>query len=628
VIRATRSRRSTEAAARLVEAASPECRNVVITAAELLRHPDRATPRMRARVFRDAEARSAGIPVARAAGLSRPAWILVASIALSAGTSGLFAPVASRLGRATPTPPAAGTTSAPEAFTVIARIEPPAYTGLAAQDVTNPDRIEAVEGTVLRVTVRPAGDWRIRFGAAAMESTRSATETSARTVLSESSYLAIDASPGAKTAARKLIAVSVTPDRAPVVRIERPGKDLVFPNARGSVAVSAAANDDFGLQSLELRYTKVSGSGEQFEFQEGTLPLAVTTESGRSWKAQAEIALSPLELDPGDVVVYRAVARDRRTGDEGLATSDTYFIEIAAPGQVALEGFALPPDRERYALSQQMILLKLQRLQAREAGLPRPRLEEETGNIAAEQRAVRANFVFLMGGTVEDEEVEAQQSHEIQEGRLENTARKEISTAIQYMTRVEQALAAVSTGQAIPPARAAVDALQRAFGRNRYILRMLSTRSRIDPSRRLSGELSGASDWPRDVEAASLDGETREARALLAQLVEVAGAIADGRALDLTALAALPERALAIGPAADDWQQTSRRLAALRDAVGAHAPAKDQLAMLDDVLPAVIRRAGKGARAIPETGVGSPGALLGSWAAREPRAAGAKEKRP
>ena len=552
----------------------------------------------------------------------------MASIALSAGTSGLFAPVVSRLGRATSTPPAAGTVSAPEAFTVIARIEPPAYTGLAAHDVTNPDRIEAVEGTVLRVTVRPAGDWRIRFGAAAMESTRSATEMSARTVLSESSYLAIDASPGAKTAARKLIAVSVTPDRAPVVRIERPGKDLVFPNARASVPVSAAANDDFGLQSLELRYTKVSGSGEQFEFQEGTLPLAVTTENGRSWKAQAEIALSPLELDPGDVVVYRAVARDRRTGDEGLATSDTYFIEIAAPGQVALEGFALPPDRERYALSQQMILLKLQRLQAREAGLPRPRLEEETGNIAAEQRAVRANFVFLMGGTVEDEEVEAQQSHEIQEGRLENTARKEHSTAIQYMTRVEQARAAVSTGQAIPPARAAVDALQRAFGRNRYILRMLSARSRIDPSRRLSGELSDAFDWPRDVEAASLDRETREARALLAQLVEVAGAIADGRALDLTALAALPERALAIGPAADDWQQTSRRLAALRDAVSAHAPAKDQLAILDDVLPAVIRRAGKGARAIPETGVGSPGALLGSWAAREPRAAGAKEKRP
>ena len=61
-------------------------------------------------------------------------------------------------------------------------------------------------------------------------------------------------------------------------------------------------------------------------------------------------------------------------------------------------------------------------------------LEEQTSAIAAEQRAVRANFVFLMGGHVEDEEEEAEQSHEIQEGRLENTARREISRAVSHMT--------------------------------------------------------------------------------------------------------------------------------------------------------------------------------------------------
>ena len=37
-------------------------------------------------------------------------------------------------------------------------------------------------------------------------------------------------------------------------------------------------------------------------------------------------------------------------------------------------------------------------------------LDEQTGAIAAEQRAVRGNFVFLMGGHVEDEEEEAEQS--------------------------------------------------------------------------------------------------------------------------------------------------------------------------------------------------------------------------
>ena len=64
-------------------------------------------------------------------------------------------------------------------------------------------------------------------------------------------------------------------------------------------------------------------------------------------------------------MIYRVVGRDARPGDAGFASSDTFFIEIAGPGQVALAGFELPPDRERYALSQQMIVLKLERLRAR-----------------------------------------------------------------------------------------------------------------------------------------------------------------------------------------------------------------------------------------------------------------------
>src|SRR5262249_46074808 len=153
----------------------------------------------------------------------------------------------------------------------------------------------------------------------------------------------------------------------------------------------------------------------------------------------------------------------------------------AGPGQVALPGFELPPDRERYALSQQMVVLKLQRLRAREASLSREALVEETKGLAAEQRAVRANFIFLMGGEVQDEETEAEQSNEIKEGRLENNARREINTAIRFMGQADQSLVAVDTAAALPAAKSAADALQRAFGRNRYFLRTLATRSRLDP---------------------------------------------------------------------------------------------------------------------------------------------------
>ncbi len=88
--------------------------------------------------------------------------------------------------------------------------------------------------------------------------------------------------------------------------------------------MSAAATDDFGLQSLELRYTKVSGSGEQFEFEEGALPLTIARESGRAWQARTDLALSKFGLAPGDAMIYRFVGRDERPGDAGLSSSETF----------------------------------------------------------------------------------------------------------------------------------------------------------------------------------------------------------------------------------------------------------------------------------------------------------------
>ena len=60
----------------------------------------------------------------------------------------------------------------------------------------------------------------------------------------------------------------------------------------------ARATDDFGLRSLALRYTKVTGSGENFEFQEGEIPLTLKPASAARLERQR-------------------VALARRTGPEG-----------------------------------------------------------------------------------------------------------------------------------------------------------------------------------------------------------------------------------------------------------------------------------------------------------------------
>ena len=588
-LRRARAGWSVAAAARHVEATRTSARNVVITGEELLRHPRRAAEPIRLRVLFEAAEIAGAVRASDVVPLARRMWLAAAALAASAAIVGGVPARAARIGVRAIQDAVQQARSNSANLAITATIVAPEYTREAPRTITNPERIEALQGSRLTLAVRGADGWRLRFGTDPLDARSSSGETVVELPLTRSGYIAVEPRDPASRATRRLLPVAVSPDRAPSIRIEKPGKDLLLPDVASTVDLAAAATDDFGLQSLELRYTKVSGSGEQFEFKEGTLPLSVARENGRDWKARAGLALSSLGLAPGDAVIYRIVGRDERPGDAGVASSDTYFIEIAGPGQVALVGFELPPDRERYALSQQMIVLKLERLRAKERTLDRAALEQEVGNIAAEQRAVRANFVFLMGGEIEDEEAEAEHSHEIQEGRLENTARREIVEAIQYMGKVEMGLAAVDTATALPPARAAVEALQRAFGRNRYILRTLAVRSRVDPSRRLTGDTSSASGWRREVTPPPPDALNEAARSLLGRLLDLAPSIADGTS-PATTLTGLAEDALAIDAAAEDWQLVSKGLLGLRDSRGA---AVERTAALNQVIgrvSAVVNR--------------------------------------
>jgi hypothetical protein len=166
---------------------------------------------------------------------------------------------------------------------------------------------------------------------------------------------------------------------------------------------------------------------------------------------------------------------------------------------------------------------------------------------------------------VEDEEEEAEQSHEIQEGRLENAARKDINAAISHMTRAAEGLTAMNLAAALPPARAAVESLQRAFGRSRYLLRALAVRSRLDPSRRLTGNLADAASWQRPrPEPDAREGDA--ARQLLERLLDAAAAFTAGQTPGPRGLEALAEAALAIDSASPVWQEVARRLLDARDA--------------------------------------------------------------
>jgi hypothetical protein len=214
------------------------------------------------------------------------------------------------------------------------------------------------------------------------------------------------------------------------------------------------------------------------------------------------------------------VAADARPGD-GAGTSDAFFIEISKLGVAAGDAFTLPEEESKYALSQQMLIVKTERLHQKRGSLSADDLAEQSLNLAVEQRMIRAEFVFMLGGEINDEEVEAEQSVELQAGRLQNRGQRDLRAATIAMSQAEKLLTGINTADALVAERAAVTALQRAFSRDRYILRAMATRSQLDPARRLTGTLAEATGWRRIPPDPSVDRRTALLQDLLRGIAEL-----------------------------------------------------------------------------------------------------------
>ena len=122
------------------------------------------------------------------------------------------------------------------------------------------------------------------------------------------------------------------------------------------------------------------------------------------------------------------MAADGRPGAPAVE-SDAFIVEVGplrAPSDAAGGGEDVDPEK-RQAISQQMVIVKTEQLDARGAGLPTEVRLAEAQGLAIEQRMVRAEFVFLMGGEVQDEIEEAAQAHDLVEGRLANKGRRRCS---------------------------------------------------------------------------------------------------------------------------------------------------------------------------------------------------------
>ena len=568
-----------------IEQLDPSARNVVVTAEELLRmHAPIPPHAVLEQIFASAGQRIDAISAAR---------VVPATRAVTALGVALMMLVTSAVWRGSTGGAGLLLRGADAAVTV--RVSPPKYLKRSDETVQNPTRLTVMRGSTLTVLVSAPGDsLELRTAAAVQVVRRGTSAAFTAQVVADSdgflSYRTLGAAASEQSV--HLIPVAVSIDSAPRVTIAAPGRDLLLPNGRQSIGLTIRATDDIALQALTLRYTRVSGSGERFTFTEGEVPLVLTRRNGREWEGRAQWDLTPLKLDAGDMVVYRALASDQRPGALPVE-SDALIAEVTSPGGVAAAGFALDPEQERYALSEQMVILKTERLLAAKSKMASDSFANAAAEIAVEQRRVRAEFVFMMGGEMEDapqvddasmtdlnEEAEAAGEDELAAGRMVNRGRVALLGAIRNMSRAAADLTAVDVASALTHEKTALKQLEVAFSHSRIILRALADHERLDLTRRLGGALSDAARSVHSVAAPSLPGDARAALALLRDVQRLSVQLPSSS----TVLMELAERALRLGPSQPLLQRASQQWTAAATAIRSKQFAAGQQALDEGAL--------------------------------------------
>ena len=632
-LRAARLRGGTVVdAARLVEARVPGCRNIVLSAAEGLNAtpgappPPRSTLEVRVRrlVVDEAAEWLTRHPPPTVISLTRPAGALagslLASLLLGFVVLGSLERGVAGSGGAREALAQGGPRGGEEGWASVrveARILPPAYTGEVAVVVQDPESIEALRGSRLEVTVDDGtrGDSR---GPSAFQGTLETLDgrrplwrdasgrLRAEVDMDADGFLSLELKRG-PLAVRRLIALGVVDDPLPRVRILEPGEDLYLPDGNRILRLEVEATDDRALASLDLLFTRVRGFGERFDFEEGRIPLRITRHASDRWTGSAAWNLGDLELERGDVLVYRAQARDERPGALP-GESETWTLEIMGSDAAPAGGFAGEDEMTRYALSQQMVLVLTQALEAGSDTLSGVRLLEESRVLAAAQRRVRAEFVFMLGGELEDEHLHddpaveleasdheaghdhgaasgagasptgdpeapsAQDLHEeaharadadAAEGRLAQEGRIELARAIRAMSEAVTHLNQAALNEALDAEAVALEHLQRAFASSRYLLRALSEREELDPGRRLTGERSTAAPRRRSLLLAEPDPVEVEVRRILEGLLRLAQAPAPASSAGTIGPAGWAARLLAVDPTSPRVRTLASRLVEL-----------------------------------------------------------------
>ena len=340
----------------------------------------------------------------------------------------------------------------------------PTYTGLPPRTIEDGGDVVALRGTEVRVRVIPTMD-----------------TLAGRLVMNEETILSLDRQPdgsfttrftveangfyridlkdanGVMVTASAQHTIEALNDQPPVVGFSKPGRDITASSVE-EIFVEAKADDDFGVQALELVYS-INGDDDE------VLELFNDPESAlHGVSAGYTFFLEEFEFKPGDFISYYARARDSATTDKpNVGTSDLYFVQVRpfgknflpAESQAGMGGGGGGGAESPNALSQQQ----------REIVSATFNTVRDRGDYTDEEFRENVVFLALAQGKLR-EQVQTLLSR--LNSRVANTdpAFVEISEtlprAVLSMQQAEETLQTQNAKNALPPEQHALQMLQRA----------------------------------------------------------------------------------------------------------------------------------------------------------------------
>lgn len=406
--------------------------------------------------------------------------------------------------------------------TIIVRVQPPEYSGLAPQNYADPATVAALIGSRVTIEGRGTGVQAIRGDVVDSATIRGDRWRIALPVPVRAEAVRLTAN-----GRERVLVLEPITDSVPVVRLDAPARDTVLRAARGTLSLAANVRDDLGLSEGAFEIIISAGGGELYTFRTVMVGAQRFDAGVRSAQLKGEVRLDTLGLKPGDLMHLRATARDRNdVAGPGRGASETRTIRIARADEydsVSVDP-APPSEPEKDALSQRMILQQTQELVAQRRRITTASLIQRSRRIAVDQTKLRkkvGEVVFTRlgeDGGGEHEHFAGDGHQHAPEGAVNADAllaaaeraanvdptrnldhdgdetpvvaiNRPLLEAYNHMWRAGEELELGAPDRAIPWMQRAIEALQRARAAERIYLRGRPPRVVVDINRvRLAGK--------------------------------------------------------------------------------------------------------------------------------------------